>query len=410
MNREQCEALDSADVLAPFRDEFALPPGVIYLDGNSLGPLQHNVIDRLKRTVEGEWGTDLITSWNRYDWINLPVTVGEKIAPLIGASPGQVVCTDSTSINIFKLVACALSLREGRHVVLSSRDNFPTDLYMVQGLETLMPGRCELKLVEPSGLVAALDDSVALLMLTEVDFRTGTRHDMAALTRAAHDAGCLVLWDLSHSAGAVPLALDDCNVDFAVGCGYKFLNGGPGAPAFLYVATRHQDAARQPLAGWMGHARPFDFVSNYEPATTMMRFTSGTPGIVGLSALDTALNVWQETTVAAVHAKAMSLASVLVDRVKNDPALAGLDIIGPGPGAGGGSQLCLSHPEAYAIVQALIDVGVIGDFREPDIIRLGLCPLYLSHVEMFETGERLSQVMAGEAYRDNRFQERSFVT
>jgi kynureninase len=409
MNRSDCEALDARDPLASLRQEFTLPEDVIYLDGNSLGPLQRKVIDRIENTVSSEWSKDLIRSWNTNDWIKLPLSTGEKIAPLIGAGPDQVVCTDSTSINHFKLIAAALSLRPDRTVVLSTTDNFPTDLYMVEGLASLIPERCELKLVAPDQLVDTIDESVAAVTLTEVNFRTGERHDMARINEAAHQAGSLTIWDLSHSAGAVPVNLDDCNVDFAFGCGYKFLNGGPGAPAYLYVAKRHQGAS-QPLSGWMGHARPFEFESTYEPAEGMMRFTSGTPGIIGLSALNAALDIWQQTSVEAVYAKAASLADVLVQRLRTEPLLSDLKLVGPGPRNDGGSQLCLSHPKAYGIVQALIERNVIGDFREPDIVRLGICPLYLSHSDVFEATERLIDVMKSEAYLDPRFSTRAFVT
>lgn len=409
MNRDDCLALDAKDTLAPLRDEFDLPEKLIYLDGNSLGPLPHRVCARIEHLVKQEWGADLIKSWNQHDWINLPLTVGEKIAPLVGAAPGQVLCADSTSINLFKVLASACSLSNDRTVILSSDDNFPTDLYMAQGLAELS-GKFELKLVRRDELPGALDDSVAVLLLTEVDFRSGLRFDMQSITKAAHDVGSLVVWDLSHSTGAIPVQLDQCDVDFAVGCGYKFLNGGPGAPAYLYVAERHQRNVNQPLSGWMGHARPFDFVSTYEPRAGIARFASGTPGILGLSSLDAALDLWHNIDVESVQAKSVSLANVVKDFLGNDPAFSAMAMIGPGPGHQGGSQVSLRHKHAYAIVQALIEVDVIGDFREPDIVRLGLCPLYLSHLDVFDAMQRLREVLTSEIYLEPGFSERQFVT
>jgi kynureninase len=406
---EDCIQLDQLDEIAHLRDEFQLPEDVIYLDGNSLGPLLREVGKRIEHTVSNEWGNDLITSWNNHDWINLPTTVGDKIARLIGASPGQVICTDSVSVNLFKVLAGALTLRPDRSIILSTRGNFPTDLYMAQGLSALKDGRCRLEVVEPSDLFSAISESVAVLMLTEVNFRTGQRWNMREVNRAAHGAGVLVLWDLSHSTGAIPVHLDDCATDFAVGCGYKYLNGGPGAPAFLYVAERHQET-EQPLTGWMGHARPFDFSGDYEPDAGIRRFSTGTPGIIGLSALDAAMDLWQHISVEVVQRKSISLANVVKARLQNDPAFSGVSLAGPGPGPEGGSQLSLRHPKAYEIVQALIESGIIGDFRAPDIIRFGLCPLFLSHVDVFNTVKVLAEVLESRVYEEPRFMERRFVT
>jgi len=409
MNLEHCKQLDQEDELADLKAEFLIPEDVIYLDGNSLGPLMRCVSEQVSHTVSKEWGKDLITSWNDNDWINLPVTTGEKIARLVGAGPGQVICTDSVSINLFKVLACALSLRPDRSVVLSTTDNFPTDLYMAQGLASLNGNRCELALAEPAELIDSLTDSVAVLLLTEVNFRTGERWNMKEVNEVAHKAGALVIWDLSHSVGAVPVNLDACETDFAIGCGYKYLNGGPGAPAFLYVAEQHQGVS-QPLTGWMGHARPFDFNPEYEPMTGIRRFLSGTPGIIGMSALDAAMAIWEVTTPEAVQKKSVSLANVVRERVKNESAFSALALIGPGPGPHGGSQVSLRHECAYEIVQALIKLGVIGDFRNPDIIRFGLCPLFLSHEDVFNAMDRLAEVLESRLYEDPRFKTRSFVT
>ncbi len=409
MNLEDCIRLDRLDDLSGMRQEFQIPDHVIYLDGNSLGPLPHIVRERVQNTVINEWGKDLITSWNHHDWINLPMTVGEKISKLIGAAPGQVICADSVSVNLFKVLASALALRADRHVILSTHDNFPTDLYMAQGLSTLKDNRCQLETVEPENLFEALTESVAVLMLTEVDFRTGQRWNMREVNTAAHKAGALVIWDLSHSAGAIPVYLDDTEADFAVGCGYKYLNGGPGAPAFVYVAHQHQQV-EQPLAGWMGHANPFDFSRDYEPAADIRRFSSGTPGIIGLSALDAAMDLWLNIDTESVQRKSVSLARVMKERLSEDKVFSEISLIGPGPGPEGGSQIAFQHEHAYAIVQALIERGVIGDFRTPDIIRFGLCPLFLSHVDIFQAMDVLAEVLPNGIYREKRFQTRSFVT
>ncbi|MBO6557842.1 MAG: kynureninase [Pseudomonadales bacterium] len=409
MNLETCIKLDRRDELADLKNRFIIPEDVIYLDGNSLGPLLAIVKERVNDTVNREWGTDLITSWNKNDWINLPVTVGEKIAKLIGAAPGQVLCADSVSVNLFKVLAAALTLRPERNVVLSSDDNFPTDLYMAQGLTKLRGNDYELRVVDPEEVLAQLSDSVAVLMLTEVNFKSGKRWDMKAVNTAAHAAGVLVIWDLSHSIGAVPVELDHCMTDFAVGCGYKYLNGGPGAPAFVYVAERHQEV-QQPLSGWMGHVRPFDFRQDYEPADGIRRFSSGTPGIIGMSALDAAMNIWEEIDVVSVQQKSESLATVIRERLRHEAAFSNLELFGPGPGPEGGSQISMRHPNAYGIVQAMIERGVIGDFRAPNIVRFGLCPLFLSHVDVYNAMNRMAEVIKSKAYEDPRFSSRAFVT
>lgn len=409
MHLNNCRQLDQQDELAEFKTEFLIPDNFIYLDGNSLGPLMRCVNERISHTVSKEWGQDLITSWNDNDWINLPVTTGEKIARLIGAAPGQVICSDSVSINLFKILASALALRPDRNIILSTSDNFPTDLYMAQGLASLDGNRSKLVISEPAELLDSLSDAVTVLMLTEVNFRTGERWNIKTVNEAAHEAGALVIWDLSHSVGALPVDLDGCEADFAIGCGYKYLNGGPGAPAFLYVAERHQHVS-QPLAGWMGHAQPFAFNPVYEPMPGIRRFLSGTPGIIGMSALDAAMQVWNKTTPQAVQQKSISLANVVRERVKDESVFSVLEPIGPGPGPAGGSQVSLRHESAYEIVQALIERGVIGDFRNPDIIRFGLCPLFLSHEDVYQAMDHLAEVLDSREYDDPRFKTRSFVT
>ena len=405
------QQLDANDPLAQLRSAFALPAGKTYLDGNSLGALPNAVAQRLDTTVRAEWGDDLVASWNRHDWIGLPGRVGEKIAPLIGAAPGQVICCDSISVNLFKLLASALKLQPGRRFIVSEADNFPTDLYMAEGLRELLgPERCDLRAIPRDGLIDALDEDVAVLMLTQVNFRTGEMHDMARLTRAAHDAGALVLWDLAHSAGVLPVQLDDCGVDMAVGCGYKFLNGGPGAPAFLYLAEALQNRVQQPLTGWMGHRRAFDFVPGYEAAQGIEHYLSGTPGILGMVALDEALSLFDGLDLNAVRAKSLALTETFMKGLAATPALSSFRCLTPGDPQRRGSQVSLAHEHGYAIAQALIEEGIIVDFRAPDIVRFGFAPLYISFADVAKALAALTGVMVSERYREPRFSERARVT
>jgi kynureninase len=411
VNREDCLALDAADPLAEYRLRFQLPSKRIYLDGNSLGALPHNVVEVLQHTVAAEWGESLIAGWNSHGWIDLPETVGEKIAPLLGAAPGQVIATDSTSVNIFKLLSAALELRPGRRRVLSSRTNFPTDLYMAQGLSQLLgESRCVLELAEDERLAEGITEEVAVVMLTHVDFRSGRMWNMADLTRRAHEAGAIVLWDLAHSAGAVPLALDDCEVDLAVGCGYKYLNGGPGAPAFVYVSARHQPMLRQPLTGWMGHRDPFEFSRRYQPADGMHRLLAGTPSVLAMRALETALDVFADVSMAAIRSKSLALMETFLELVDGYPELAELDLRSPRDADLRGSQLAFAHPDGYALMQALIAEGVVGDFREPDLLRFGFTPLYLRFVDVFDAVDTLRRVMAEGRFRAPEFRRRARVT
>jgi kynureninase len=410
MNGPDFARLDAEDPLAALHEHFDLPPDTVYLDGNSLGALPRNVAARMERTVRREWGADLVAGWNRHDWIGLPERVGERIAPLLGAAPGQVLCCDSISVNLFKLLSAALALRPGRQAILSEAGNFPTDLYMAEGLQALLePGRCELRRLPADRILEGLDDDVAVLMLTHVDFRAGRRHDLDAITRATHEAGALVLWDLAHSAGVMPLSLDDAGVDLAVGCGYKYLNGGPGAPAFLYVAKRHQQAAGQPLAGWMGHARPFEFTPDYEPADGIRRYLAGTPGILGMAAMDAALDVFEGVSMEAVRRKSLALTACFIEAV-DALDLQGVRLLTPRAEAARGSHVSLAHADGYAVVQAMIERRVIADFREPDIMRFGFSPLYNRYADVQVAVETLSSVLAGGEYREARFRRRARVT
>jgi kynureninase len=408
--RAALEALDATDPLARFHEEFLLPEGVIYLDGNSLGALPRATGPRLAELIAREWGEDLIRSWNKHGWIELPLRVGDKIGRLIGAAPGQVAVADSTSVNLFKLLAGALRLVPGRRVILSEEGNFPTDLYMAEGLAALLERGHRLETVAKHEIAAAIGPETALVMLTHVDFKSGEIHDMAALTRRAHEAGALMLWDLCHSAGALPVALDDCAADLAVGCGYKYLNGGPGAPAFLYVAERLQPLLCQPLTGWFGHAAPFAFEAGYRPAAGIARMLAGTPPILSLAALECGVDLLLEAEPGALRAKSMAMGDLFIRLVEARCAGHGLEVASPREAARRGSQVALRHAEGYPIMQALIARGVIGDFRAPDLMRFGFAPLYLRYAELWDAVEALRAIMAERAWEKPEFRRRAAVT
>lgn len=411
MNKSQAQQLDLNDPLAEKRAEFCLNPGQIYLDGNSLGLLTKASRLRAKEVTVDQWGEGLITSWNTHHWIDLPVKIGEKIAPLIGAEPGQVICTDSVSVNLFKLLACALAMQPGRIKVLSQTDNFPTDLYITQGINALLgENRCQILLVEDEDIADAIDESVAVLLLTQVNFRSGKVHDMRQITELAHQSGALVIWDLAHSAGAIPVSLDCCEVDFAVGCGYKFLNGGPGAPAFIYAAKRHHQQIQQPLQGWMGHRSPFEFSPTYRPAEGIQSFLVGTPPVISMSILDAALDVFQDIDLCQLQEKSKALSEFFIGLITQYAQLSEFVMASPEQSEERGSQLSFHHPDAYAICQALIDEGVIADFRAPDILRFGITPLYTSFCDIWVAVERLVRVVEQGSYRRPEYQIKARVT
>ena len=403
-------ALDAADPLAEFRDAFSLPDGLIYLCGNSLGPPPRDAAERLARVTTDQWGAHLVRGWTEDDWIGLPGRVGDKVAHLIGANAGEVAVADSTSVNLFKLLAAACGLRPGRSNILSQADNFPTDLYIAQGLAGLSAGGQRLHTVAASEIADAIDDDTAVVMLSHVDYRTGALLDMAALTAAAHAKGALMLWDVAHSAGALPVDLNGAAADFAVGCGYKYLNGGPGAPSFLFVAQRHQGAASQPLSGWMGHAAPFEFDPDYRPAHGITRFLCGTPVVLGIAGLEAGLDVALAADQAALRRKSQALGELFIARVE---ALCGSDelkLASPRSAAARGSQVCLTHPHGYPVMQALIDRGVIGDFRAPDIMRFGLAPLYLRYADIAEAARILADMLTSGAWDQPKYHQRAAVT
>lgn len=401
------QSLDRNDPLAHLRARFSLPEGLIYLDGNSLGALPRSVKARLDEVIATQWGEGLIRSWNTHDWIDLPGRVGDRIGRLIGSPAGTVTVADSTSINLFKALTAAIHLRSERRVILSEKGNFPTDAYIAAGLAELLGQGHELRLVEAHELAAALNADVAVLMLTEVNYRTGARLDMAGLTAAAHAAGALTVWDLCHSAGAFPVDLTAAGADFAVGCGYKYLNGGPGAPAFIYAAPRHHAGLRQPLTGWLGHAAPFSFAETYRPAEGIARMRVGTPPILSLQALDAALDAFEGVDLAAVKAKADKLFDLFVGEVT--AVAPELVLATPTDPARRGTQVSLRHSEAYAVMQALIARGVIGDFREPDILRFGLTPLYLRFEDIHRAAQILGEIIASASWDRSDFKRRAKV-
>jgi kynureninase len=407
-SRADAAALDAADPLGFARERFLVPAGVVYLDGNSLGALPRGVAERLARTIEHEWGEGLIRSWNGAGWWAAPGRVGDRIGGLLGAGPGQVVVGDSTSINLYKAASAALALRPGRRVIVTEDVNFPTDRYVLAAVTTAQGAT--IRLADPNDVAAALADDVAVVALTHVNYRTGAMHDLGAVTAAAHDAGALMLWDLCHSAGAVPLDLDGAGVDLAVGCTYKYLNGGPGAPAFVYVAGRHHEALRQPLAGWVGHARPFAMEPDFEAAPGIARMLTGSPPVLGLMAVEAALDALDGIDLGAVRAKSVALTETFLSLVAARLGGHGFGVASPLDPARRGSQVGLTHPEAYAIVQALIARGVIGDYREPAILRFGFAPLYVRFVDVWDAVDHLVAVMAGQEWAAEAHQPRSTVT
>lgn len=410
ITRQQLGERDDADPLAGLRSAFALPDDLIYLGGHSLGPPPRDAADRLDRTARREWGQDLIRSWTAHDWIGLPLTAGDKIAPMIGAEPGEVAVADSTSINLFKLLAAALRLNPERRVVLTEAENFPTDLYIAQGLIELGGGRHELRYAEADAIVDAIDDEVAVVMLTQVDYKTGRMHDLAALTRAAQAAGALMLWDLSHSAGVIPVDLGAAGADFAIGCGYKYLNGGPGAPAFLFAARRLHERFRQPLSGWMGHAAPFDFRREYRPAPGILRALCGTPPVLSIAALDSALDVVLRAGVGRLRRKSLALTGTFMTLIEQECPGFGFEIVTPREDDRRGSQVSLRHDNGYEIMQALIARGVVGDFRTPDILRFGFAPLYLRFADVWDAAAALRDVMERRAWDRDEYRRRAAVT
>ena len=393
---------------AATRAMFDLPDGVIYLDGNSLGPLPGTAAARVARTVTAEWGKMLITGWNKAGWMDQPTRTGDRIAKLIGAEPGAVVMGDTLSIKVYQALASALEMNPSRRVILSDTGNFPSDLYMAEGLCRTLGQGYTLKTVAPETLSDAIDDTIAVTLITEVDYRTGRKHDMAALTARAHANGALTVWDLAHSAGAFPVHLAACGVDFAVGCTYKYLNSGPGGPAFIYIAPRHAENARPALSGWLGHEAPFAFDASYRPGAGIERMRVGTPPVLQLAALDAALDIWDHADIADVRIQSLALTDRFINGV--EASCPTLTLATPRDHAMRGSQVSFRNPDSYAIMQALIARGVIGDFRSPDILRFGFTPLYISLSDVDRAVAILSDVMTNALWDDARYKTRAKVT
>ncbi|WP_241116371.1 kynureninase [Achromobacter xylosoxidans] len=413
--RESCVAADRQDPLAPLKARFDLPPGVLYMDGNSLGVMPRAAAARAAEVITQEWGTGLIRSWNTAGWFELPSRLGDKLAGLLGAKEGELVITDTTSLNIFKALAASLRIQQKRQperrVILSERDNFPTDLYMIQGMIDLLQQGYEMRLIDDGlPLERALDEDVAVVLLSHVNYRSGQMHDMAAVTRQAHERGALVIWDLAHAAGAVPVDLNGADADYAVGCTYKYLNGGPGSPAFIWVAPRHIPDFWQPLSGWWGHQRPFDMTVAYEPAGGIRRYLCGTQPIVSLAMVECGLDVAREADMGEVRRKSLALGDLFIALVEERCAGHPLTLVTPRDHAQRGSHVSLRHPNGYEVMQALIARGLIGDYREPEVLRFGLTPLYFGYADVWDAVEILKDVLDSKAWDKPEFKQRSAVT
>ncbi|GAC1579081.1 MAG: kynureninase [Candidatus Dormibacteria bacterium] len=402
--------MDAADPLSGLRAKFDLDPALVYLDGNSLGALPAAAPARVQAVMREEWGRGLIRSWTDAGWIDAPARLGAMLAPLLGAAADEVVVCDSTSVNLFKVLAAALRSRPDRRVVLTEQGNFPTDMYVADGLVELAGRGWGVRRVLRSQLEAAMAEDVGVLLLTHVDYTTGYLHDMRALTAAARAAGIPTIWDRSHSAGAVPVDLGACGVDLAVGCGYKYLNGGPGAPAYIYAARPLMGSLLSPIQGWMGHARPFDFGAVYEPARGLQRFLAGTPSILAMAALEVALEVWDGVDMGQVRARSMALTETFIALVDERCSRFGVEVLSPRPARLRGSQVSLRHREGYSVVRALREQGVIGDFRPPDVMRFGFAPLYTRFTDAWDAAVALEEVLGGEAWREPRHALRLPVT
>jgi kynureninase len=399
ITRQQCRQWDRDDDLAELRSEFSIPDGVIYLDGNSLGAMPSQALSQAYQTVERDWGLGLIQSWNNAGWFDLPYSLGDRVAELIGGSPGEVVVTDSTSINLYKVLAAALQLRPERKVILLESSNFPTNNYITQGLITQLKADYTIRYAEADELADAINDELAAVCLTQVHYKTGRLLDMHSITEKTHDAGAISIWDLCHSAGAMEVDLNTSGVDFAIGCTYKYLNGGPGSPAYLFMATRHHNQIQQPLTGWWGHADPFAFERDYRPATGIGQMLSGTQPIVSLALIDKGLEIFEQVQIRALREKSMRMGQLLIDLVEQRCSAYEFDLISPRQAEQRGSQVSFSHDQGYAIMKALIAEGVIGDFRAPDTVRFGIAPLYIRYSDIWDAVDTLVRVMTSKSWQ-----------
>ena len=407
MTLEEARRLDAADPLASARERFEVPDELIYLDGNSLGALPVATPGRVEALIRDQWGKDLIASWNAHGWIDAPLRIAAKLAPIVDAQPDELLIADSTSVCLFKLLAAAVQARPGRKVVLTQEGNFPTDTYVAEGLAEMLG--LELRRSPADAIVTAIEEQTAAVLLSHVDYRSGARFDMRSVNDAARTAGALVIWDLSHSAGALAVELNGSGAELAVGCGYKYLNGGPGAPAFIYVARSLQGQLRSPLQGWMGHSEPFAFEESYRPDSRMARFLTGTPSVIALAALDAGIETFSGIGMADIEAKSHALIELFIDEVE---ARCGgqVRLFGPPELSQRGSHVCFAHPQGYAVMQALIARGIVGDFRSPDLMRFGFTPLYTRFEDAWRAAEALADILATREWDQPRFLERKKVT
>ena len=408
--RAACEAFDRADPIRGFRDRFRLPKDIIYLDGNSLGALPKAAAERVTKVLDVEWGEHLVDGWLKDNWMGLSETLGDKLAKLIGADAGEVIVVDTTSINVHKVIAAALLMRPDRRTLLTDKGNFPTDVYMAQGLVEFLGRQHRIKMVEEDEVAESIDEDTAAVFCTQINYKTGRLHDMAKITKAAHAKGALAIWDLAHTAGCVPIELNKIEADFAVGCGYKYLNGGPGAPAFVFAPKRHHDKVRQPLTGWLGHANPFEFGLDYKPAKGIRQFRASSPPILGIVAMEAGIDDIIEFGIANVRDKSLALTGLFMNLVDARLAKHGFSVATPREAERRGSQVALRHQDGWPIMQALKARKVIGDFREPNIVRFGFAAPYVRFVDVWDAVDNLVQVMEKEEWKKPEFQNKKWVT
>ena len=408
---EDLKYLDKQDPLSRYREEFFLPKNTIYFDGNSLGPVPTKTIKNLNKTINEEWGKDLINSWNKANWINLPQTLGDKIAPLLGAKSGEVVVVDSTSLNLFKVLTSALRLNKNRKKIVSESTNFPSDLYILEGVNGMLNNHYECQLIDDDiNFEKYIDSSTAVVMLSHINYKTGRISDMKKITDYAHQQGALVVWDLSHSVGVIPMDLHNIGVDFAVGCTYKHLNGGPGAPGFLYVHSDLIAIVSQPLSGWLGHSDPFAFEAKYTPANNINKFICGTPSILSYKAVESALDIFDEISLEQVREKSIQLSELFIKLIQQECGDFGFELFSPIDAALRGSQISYKHENAYPIMQSLISRGIIGDYREPNILRFGISPLYMRYEDVWSAIICLKNIMQSNEWDSSNFKIRNYVT
>jgi len=412
LTREDFTSLDKIDPLAKVRDEFSLPQNLIYFDGNSLGPLPKCTIHTLETMIQKEWGNGLIGSWNKENWINMPRELGNKIAPLVGAKLGEVIVVDSTSVNLFKVLTSALLLNKNRRVIVSEAENFPSDLYILEGVNKMFGESYERHLIEEGDyeIDKYIDTSTAVVMLSHVNYKTGLISDIKRITSIAHEKGALVIWDLSHSVGVMPLYLHDCGVDFAVGCTYKHLNGGPGAPGFLYVHKSLIEKVSQPLTGWMGHIQPFEFVVNYQPANDICKYICGTPPIIAYKAIESGLTVFEQVSMNVVREKSIKLSEMFIQLMQQECIKFGFELFSPRNAEQRGSQVSFTHGNGFSIMQTLISHSVVGDFRQPNILRFGFSPLYMRFEDVWDAVICLREIMQTKEWQSEQFNKRGYVT